>query len=183
MPYGSGQMELTMRIAMQVLKRAARPALFVAALTMLAPAAQAENKPSPGALAAAHELVTVMGASNAFNPLIAGVVENAKLLYLQQNPALSKDLNEIAAKMRTDLAPRFTELTNEMARLYATEFSEQELKEILAFYKSPVGEKLLTQQPQIGDRSMKFAQDWANKLSETVIAKMRVELKKRGHQL
>ena len=31
--------------------------------------------------------------------------------------------------------------------------------------------------------SMRFAQDWANKLSDEVIAKMRDEMKKRGHVL
>jgi hypothetical protein len=30
---------------------------------------------------------------------------------------------------------------------------------------------------------MKFAQDWATKLSDQVIGKMRDELKKRGHAL
>jgi hypothetical protein len=30
---------------------------------------------------------------------------------------------------------------------------------------------------------MKFAQDWANKLSDEVVAKMREELKKRGHPM
>jgi hypothetical protein len=30
---------------------------------------------------------------------------------------------------------------------------------------------------------MKFAQEWANTLSDQVIAKMRDELKKRGHSL
>jgi hypothetical protein len=30
---------------------------------------------------------------------------------------------------------------------------------------------------------MKFAQDWANKLSDQVVAMMRDELKKRGHAL
>ena len=94
-------------------------------------------------MATAKELIAVTGATDLFNPLIAGVVEQAKLLFLQQNPALSKDLNEIAAKMRTDLAPRFAELTNEVAKLYATDFTEQELKDILAFYQSPAGKKLL----------------------------------------
>lgn len=102
---------------------------------------------------------------------------------MQQNPALSKDLNEIATRMRADLQPRFTELTDEVARLYAQNFTEQELKDILAFYKTPAGKKLLTAQPQVVDASMKFAQDWANKLSDQVIAKMRDELKKRGHAL
>ena len=60
---------------------------------------------------------------------------------------------------------------------------KQELKDVLAFYKTPAGKKLLAEQPKIVDSSMKFAQDWANKLSDQVIAKMREELKKRGHAL
>jgi hypothetical protein len=48
------------------------------------------------------------------------------------------------------------------------------------FYKSPAGKKLISEQPKVVDASMKFAQDWANKLSDQVIAQMREELKKRG---
>ena len=53
--------------------------------------------------------------------------------------------------MRTDLQPRFAELTDEVARLYAANFTEQELKDILAFYKTTAGKKLLTTQPKIVD--------------------------------
>ena len=107
-------------------------------------------------------MITITGTTALFSPLIAGVVEQAKVLYLQQNPALSKDLNEIATQMRADLQPRFSELTEEVARLYAANFTEQELKDILAFYKTTAGKKLLAEQPKIVDSSMKFAQDWAN---------------------
>jgi hypothetical protein len=134
-------------------------------------------------MATARQLIAATGATTVFNPLIAGVVEQAKLLYLQQNPALAKDLNEIADKMRTDLAPRFAELSEEMARLYATHFTDQELKAILVFYQSQAGKKLLDQQPTVVDDSMKFAQEWANKLSDQVIGTMREELKKKGHAL
>jgi Uncharacterized protein conserved in bacteria len=82
--------------------------------------------------------------------------------------------------LRTDLAPRLVELSDEVAKLYATNFTEPELKAILAFYQSPAGKKLLTQQPKVVDASMNFAQGWANKLSDEVIGKMREELKKRG---
>lgn len=166
----------------QAIKRASRLAAFAVALVALGPAAHSQQ-PSAVAMATAKELIASTGATSVFNPLIAGVVEQAKLMYLQQNPALAKDLNEITAKMRTDLAPRFAELSDEMARLYATNFTEQELKAILVFYQSPVGKKLLARQPTVVDTSMKFAQDWANKLSDQVIAKMREELKKRGHAL
>jgi hypothetical protein len=128
-------------------------------------------------------LITVAGATTLFTPLIAGVVEQAKNLYLQQDPSLAKDLNEIATQLRNDLQPRFTELTDEVARLYATNFTDQELKDILTFYKTASGKKLLSEQPKLVDSSMKFAQEWANKLSDQVVVKMRDELKKRGHAL
>ena len=167
----------------QAIKRAAWPATVVVALVAFSPSAHSQAKPTKAAMATAEELVNVTGATQLFNPLIAGVIEQAKILFLQQNPALAKDLNEIAAKMRTDLTPRFTEVTTEVATLYATHFTEVELKQILTFYQSPVGKKLLSQQSIVIDASMKFAQTWANKLSDEVVAKMREELKKKGHAL
>jgi hypothetical protein len=166
----------------QAIKSTSRLAAVAAALVAFGPAANSQQ-PSAAAMATAKELIASTAATTVFTPLIAGVVEQAKLLYLQQNPGLSKDLNEIANKMRADLAPRFAELSDEMARLYATRFTDQELKAILVFYQSPAGKKLLAEQPAVVDDSMKFAQDWANKLSDKVIANMRDELKKRGHAL
>ncbi|MGH6683221.1 MAG: DUF2059 domain-containing protein [Pseudolabrys sp.] len=166
----------------QATKQAARLATVAVALVAFGPAAHSQQ-PSAAAMATAKELVAVTGTTTLFNPLIAGVVEQSKLLFLQQNPGLAKDLNEIADKMREDLKPRFVELTNEVAREYATNFTESELKAILAFYQSPAGKKLLERQPNVVDSSMKFAQDWANKLSDEVVPKMREELKKRGHAL
>lgn len=154
------------------------------ALLAASPAAIAQGpQPSAAAMLVAKQLVTVTGATTLFSPLVAGVVEQSKLLYLQQNPMLQKDLNEIAAQMRTELQPRFAEVEDEVARQYATHFTEQELKDILAFYESPTGKKMLVEQPKVVNNSMQFAQNWANKLSTEVTAKMRDELKKRGHPM
>ena len=167
---------------MQTTHRVIRVATVAVALALASPAAFAQQ-PSATAILTAKEIVAITGATTLFNPLIPGVVEQAKLLFLQQNPALSKDLNEIAAKLRSDLAPRFQELVNDVAKNYATSFTEQELKDILAFYKTPAGRKLISDQPKVVDATLKFAQTWANTLSEQVIAKMRDELKKKGHAL
>ena len=166
----------------EYIRRAAAPLVVVTVLIALSPVAYAQQ-PTAGAIATAREIIKMTGATALFNPLIPGVIEQAKNLFLQQNPGLSKDLNEIAAKMRTELAPRFDELTNEVAKLYATHFTEPELKDLLAFYKTPVGMKFIAEQPKIGEEGIKFAQDWANGLTDQVIVKMRDELKKRGHAL
>ncbi len=162
--------------------RAIRVATVAATLALAGPAAYAQQ-PSAAAMATAKEIVTITGATTLFDPLIPGVIEQAKILFLQQNPSLAKDLNDISAQLRKELTPRFGELVDEVARTYASHFSEQELKDLLAFYKSPVGGKLLSEQPKVVDASLKFAQTWANTLSDQVIQKMRDELKKRGHAM
>jgi hypothetical protein len=145
--------------------------------------AAAQQQPSPAALATAKELVTIKGVQGVYEPLIRGVVEKARLVFLQTNPMLSKDLNEVAAKLRNDLNSRSAEGLSETARLYAMHFNEQELKDVLAFYKSPLGRKMLAQEPLIADESMRSAATWAEKLSEEVMNKMRAEMKKRGHEI
>ena len=140
-----------MRIV-QVIKGAIRPAGVVIALVGFAAVTNAEQA-SVAAVQMAKEIVTVTGATALFNPLIPGVVGQAKNLFLQQDPGLGKDLNEIAAELRADLAPRFSELTDEMAKLYTTHFTEAELKQLLAFYRSPIGVKLITEQPKVGEES------------------------------
>ena len=159
-----------------------RLAVVAAALAFAAPAAHAQ-KASPAALLTANEIVATTGSMALFAPLVAGVIEQAKVLYLQQDPGMGKDLNDIAAQMRKDMEPRLSEINAHIASLYVDNFNEQELKDLLAFYKSPVGKKLLAKQPVIADGSLKFAQDWANKLSDEAVAKMRDELKKKGHAL
>jgi hypothetical protein len=166
----------------EIMKGAMRPAVVALTLMGLGTVAEAQQ-PSATAIQTAKEIVNVTGAMALFNPLIPGVIEQAKNLFLQQNPGLSKDLNEITTKMRADLTPRFGELTSEVAKLYAGHFTEAELKELLAFYKTPVGMKLIVEQPKVGEEGLKFAQTWANNLSDEVIVKMRDELKKRGHTL
>jgi hypothetical protein len=139
--------------------------------------------PSPSAIANATELATLKGVKAMFEPMVVGMVEKAKGMFLQTNPMLGKDLNEVAAKLRLDYVPRSAEAVAETARLYATRFSEQELKDAIAFYKSPLGHKLLTEEPLIADQSLRFATGWADKLSEEIVGKMRTEMKKRGHDI
>jgi hypothetical protein len=157
-------------------------AIGLIAFACLTGAAQAQQ-PSPGALAAARELLEIKGAQNMLGPIVPGVVETAKNSLMQSNPNLIKDLNEVAVQLRTELAPRSVEVIQEFMVLYAQKFTEAELKQIVGFYRSPVGQKLVADEPAVMDQGFKQAQNWANRLSEQVIARFRDEMKKRGHQI
>ena len=142
-----------------------------------------QQQPSAAALALAKEVLAVKGSVRLLDPVVNGVIEQTRSLFMRTNFMLQKDLNDVAGELRNELAPRRDVLINDVATLYARRFTEQEMKDTLAFYNSPLGQKLIIEEPQFVDQSLQYAQLWANKLSEEVIAKFRAGMKKRGHDL
>jgi hypothetical protein len=139
--------------------------------------------PSPTAIAAAKELVSLKGGATMFDPLIPGVIESVKNTFAPTNPQLGQPLNDVAAQLRKDYDSKRAELLNEVAKIYARHFTEQELKDIVAFYKTPVGKKMIVEEPQALDESLKTAQAWATRFSDEVMERFRVEMKKKGYNL
>jgi hypothetical protein len=143
----------------------------------------AQESRTPAALLLAKELIDLKGATRAFDPAIAGAIQYHKNLFIQTNPNLAGELEDVARKLLAEMEPRNVELHQQLARVYAEHFTVQELKELLAFYKSPLGKKLIAEEPKIAEDAMKSADDWSQKFAEEVIAKMRAEMKKRGFNL
>jgi hypothetical protein len=159
-------------------------ALFLIGLASPASAqAPAAPQPSPGALLLAKQIVEIKGVQNIFAPLVRGVVEKTKQMFMQTNFMWEKDLNEVAAIEEKKYAPRVSELVDATARIYAEHFTEQELRQLLAFYQSPIGRKALVEEPKVLDDAMAYAGSWGDNLSQEVIGSMREDMKKRGHDM
>jgi uncharacterized protein len=160
---------------------AARAALVALALVTAA-TAQAQQ-PSAAALASARELMELKGVKSMVEPVVAGVIQQTTGTILQTNPGLTKDLAEVSAQLRNEYQPRVAEMINEIVQLYAQRFNEQELKDAVAFYKSPTGKKVLLEEPRILDATYARLQQWAIQFQNEVAARVRAEMKKRGHNL
>jgi uncharacterized protein len=141
------------------------------------------HQPSPTAVLLAKQIVEIKGVKNIFQPLVRGVVEKTKNMFMQTNFMWAKDLDEVAAIEQKKYAPRAEELVDATARLYASRFTEQELKDLLSYYKSPLGQKALVEEPKVLDEAMANAGTWGDNLSQEVMASMREEMKKRGHDM
>jgi hypothetical protein len=162
---------------------AALVALVMVGIAQPAAPQSAPPQPSPAAILLAKQVVDVKGVKSMFEPMVRGVVQKVKDTLMQTNFMWSKDLNEVAVIVQKDDGPRLNELIDETARIYASHFTEAELKNILAFYQSPLGRKMVAEEPKALDESMANAGNWGDKLSEEVITQMRIEMKKRGHDL
>ena len=58
---------------------------------------------------------------------------------MQTNINYQKDLNEVAVIVAQKFAGHQNEIGDGMAKVYASQFTEQELKDLVTFYKSPLG--------------------------------------------
>ncbi len=135
---------------------------------------------SPAALAAAKEILTMKNAGAMFANAVPNLVEQTKNGLTQTNLNYQKDLSEVALIVVKQLAGREKEIADGMAQIYANEFSEQELKDLVSFYKSPLGAKLLVSEPRAIQFSMSYMNQWGQQFAATVDQAFRAEMKKRG---
>lgn len=166
--------------ASMIIRIAVAAAITVGCFSFGSPVRAQES--SAAAVAAAREVVFLKG-GNMFDPVIPGVIESVKNVFVPTNPNLIRELNEVGAQLRKDYDAKRAELYAEVARIYARHFTEQELKDLVAFYKSPLGKKVITEEPIALDESFKRTQSWANEFSEEVMSRFRAEMKKKGHDL
>ena len=145
--------------------------------------AQQPKAPSPAAIAAAKEILALKNVSSMYAYAVPNVVAQTKDVLLQSNLNYQKDLNEVAVIVAKNLAGRENEIGEAMAKIYATEFTEQELKDLVAFYKSPLGQKLLTTEPKAIQMSMGYMNQWAQGFAEVVNGEFRAEMRKRGKEI
>ena len=147
------------------------------------PAAPPLKQASPAAIAAAKEILTMKNASAMYANAVPSLVQQTKEALLQNNLNYQKDLNEVAVIVAQSLAGREKEIGEGMAKIYANEFSEQELKDLVTFYKSTLGQKLLATEPRAIQFSMSYLNQWAQAFAEVVNSQFRAEMRKRGKEI
>ena len=149
-----------------------------------APAAPPPLKQAtPAATAAAKEILAMKNAKAMYANAIPNLVEQSKNGLIQNNLNYQKDLNEVAIVVAKNLAGREQEIGDGMAQVYANEFTEQELKDLVTFYKTPLGQKLITTEPLAIQLSMSYMNRWAQQFAAVIDAGFREEMKKRGKPL
>jgi hypothetical protein len=171
-------------IARFSMRYAAAGLIALAAIGIARPAAaQAPPNPSAGSMLLAKQIVELKDVKDVFQPIVRGVVIKTKQVFMQTNFMWQKDLDEAAVIVQKQYDPRVSELVDATARIYANHFTEQELKDLLTFYQSPLGKKAVAEEPRVLDESMIYAGRWADNLSQDVMVSMRSEMKKRGHDM
>jgi hypothetical protein len=143
----------------------------------------AAQPPAPDSLAAAKELVETMRATDQLKALLPMIMQQIKPAIVQGRADVDRDYDVIMPMLISGMEARMQELVTAMGAIYASHFNADELRQLTAFYKAPVGQKFLQIMPVIMRDSMTVGQKFGESVAADLQSRMVDELKKRGHKL
>ena len=165
-----------------MLNRLFRMAGLVAAVLLLTTPARAQS-PSPESTAAAKELIDTINLANQFKNLAPVIMKNLKPAIVQGRSDVDRDYDAMMPVVLEAFQARIGELTDALAIIYSSNFSAEELRAVIAFYKTPVGQKFLQKQPLLVQQSMTAGQKFGRSVAADMQKRMIEELRKKGHTL
>ena len=129
-------------------------------------------------LNAALDALKASPAARSYDDLLPAVAEAVKSQLINIRPDLHSQISDTVDKVVLALVPRRADLDNDLARVWAKGFTEDELVTIATFYNSPAGKKFNQIGPQVISNSYQVAQSWATRVREELLQKARDELNK-----
>jgi hypothetical protein len=154
------------------------------ALAQGAPAAAPAVAPLPPTshLLAARDVVIISGLSGTFSNIYNDFIVNMRQ-NLVTRPEVSKDLEATFAALKPEADRRVEDMIAAASVVFARGMTEAELKEVSAFFNSPVGRKYNQARPQMINEVYQQLQPWTYRTSDFFYQFTRAEMKKRGHDI
>lgn len=135
--------------------------LALAAAMASAGAARAQEA-SKSHKAAAEALLKTMNV----NKQMTAAVDQMVAMQVKANPAMAPFKDVMVKFLKKHMS--YESLKDDLIKIYSETFTEQELKDLTKFYKTPLGKKLLEKQPALtqkaGELGAKKVQDNAAEL-------------------
>lgn len=108
-----------------------------------------------GTMESARRLIDLLDVPAALEETIIASVDQARSDLLKRGrPAAT--VNMVSANLKAEMLASMSSLIDEVSAIYADEFTEEELNDLIAFYETPTGQKYVKAQ-----RSLRTKQDSA----------------------
>lgn len=168
--------------------RALRIALLGATL-LAGPALAQQAAPAPSAApgvteesrAAARELMQATGAAAQMEQLVPMLMQQmATAMAPMSGQPADKVLAIINDVIMPEFRARMPEMLNQGADLWATQLTVAELRELKAFYETPLGRRLREATPLVNAQAAVLGMRWGQEVAASAIAKHRDALRARG---
>ena len=148
----------------------------------LPPPPDAAN-PTPDHVAQARKLILATGISRSFDVMIAEFMDQIGNSVTQERPELVQDMHSVLDRLRPEFDKQSEEMVDQSARIYASLLSEKDIDTILTFYNTEAGKRYVAMQPLFLNQLLSGTQAWQQKIAINMMARVRTEMKKKGHNL
>lgn len=135
----------------------------------------------PSEFATARDLVIASGMSRSFDGAVKHMESELFATITQTRPDLAPDLKKVMRQLAPEFAQQSQSMINNAARIYASALTAKDLKAIDAFFNSPVGKRYVASEPVILLNIEDVMKQWHQNVSVGMMARVRQEMKKRGH--
>jgi hypothetical protein len=157
--------------------------LIVASLLLFSVCASPAQTPSPDAMTAARSLVTTMKLTDQYKALLPAILLTLKPALVQDRPEIERDYDAMMPMIEDAFAPYYKAMVDDVAAVYANNFTLSELRDIEAFYRQPAGQKLLEKTPSLTQQSNQVGQDASHRAAEDLRVRLTEALRQKGHKL
>lgn len=138
---------------------------------------------------AARELLQVTRGLAAFETLLPNIMRQISQTITSTNIGIQSDaprrqaLEQVLREVERDLTSERDQLLAGVALLYAARFTEPELRQLITFFKTPVGEKYTTLSATIAQEAFRSASQWAERTAQAAFQRVREQMRTRGFPL
>jgi len=153
--------------------------LLVAATTT--PFAQ-DGDATPEHISAAKAAMKATGATSRLNKILPEVSAFTKTGLIANRPDIEAEISIIVDEAAIELAARRGALEEEVAAIYTTLFTLEELTSIEAFFSSEAGEKFLLSTPNLFTQIDKASQVWRGGITRDLGRMVQEKMNEQGLQ-
>ncbi|MCF4098026.1 DUF2059 domain-containing protein [Maritalea mediterranea] len=157
--------------------------IFAGVVSVAAPLAANAQEITPEHLDTAKKYVQLSDTAFVYETSVVNVLKRVADALAKQNPEVSREIVEEGRDLAQEYLDGENKLYPQFARIYALRFTPEELEEIIAFYESEVGQKLLENNVGI-NRDLKAAvKVWENNFLTDFEMQLRDRLEAEGLEL
>jgi uncharacterized protein len=160
-----------------------RRLLVIASMLLFSICASPAQTPSPDAMTAARSLVTTMKLPDQYKALLPGILLGLRRELTQDRPEIERDYDSMKPAVEAAFTPYYTAMLNDVAAVYASNFTVAEMRDMETFFQRPVGQKYLEKAPAVTQQTNQVTQDASRKAAEDLRARLTEALRQKGHKL
>jgi hypothetical protein len=143
-----------------------RRLLIVVGMLVFSTCVARAQSPTPEAMTAARNLVATLKLTEQYRAQLPVILLGIRPALVQDRPEMERDFDALAPTIAEAYAPHYAAMVDAAAKVYASNFSLEELRDIEAFYHRPAGQKLLTKSQAITDQVTRATQEVSRKAAD-----------------